>query len=111
MKTSLPWILAGVGASVATYLLFRQPSAQYSTGTGYDGVDNAADRTSLWGDKQRLAGSGSNVLGKVKEGFGRFTGNDSLAAEGAVDQAAGSLRNAAGNVANAAGQTLHDLNR
>ena len=122
MKTTLPWILAGVGAGVATYFMLRQQqgSPQFATstgsrfgsrtGTGYDAVDDAADRTAMWGDKQRVTGAGTNLVGKVKEGFGRVTGNDSLAAEGAADQAAGSIKNAAGNVANAAGQTLKDLN-
>jgi uncharacterized protein YjbJ (UPF0337 family) len=122
MKTTLPWILAGVGASVATYLMFRQQQGlpQFATntgagfgsgtGTGLNAVDDAANRTSTWGDKQRLAGAGSNLLGKVKEGLGRVTGNDSLAAEGTADQAAGSVRNATGAVANAAGKTLKDLN-
>ena len=120
MKTTLPWILAGVGASVATYLVMRQQQgspqlatntgSRFGTGTGFNAVDDAADRTATWGDKQRIAGTGSNLVGKVKEGFGRITGNDSLATEGAADQAAGTVRNAAGNVANAAGQTLKDLN-
>ena len=122
MKTTLPWILAGVGAGVATYLMIRQQqdSPQFASstgsrfrsgaGTGYDAVDDAADRTATWGDKQRLAGAGTNLVGKVKESFGRVTGNDSLAAEGTADQAAGSIRNATGTVANAAGQTIKDLN-
>lgn len=112
MKT-LPWILAGVGASLATYLMMRQqrgPQFATATDTGYDAVDDAADRTASWGDRQRIAGAGSNVAGKVKEGFGRMTGNTQLANEGAADQAAGTVRDAAGTVANAAGQTLRDLN-
>jgi uncharacterized protein YjbJ (UPF0337 family) len=121
MKTTLPWLLAGIGASVATYLMFRQqegltPALATNKGTGigtrtgYNAVDDAADRTAAWGDKQRIAGAGSNLVGKVKEGFGRVTGNDNLAAEGTADQAAGSLRNSAGKVANAAGRALKDLN-
>lgn len=109
MKSPIPWILAGVGAGAATYLLLRQPTtSQYAT--GYSGVDDAANRTALWGDKQRVAGSGTNLVGNIKEGIGRLTGNDDLATEGAADQAAGTVRNAAGAVANAAGKTLKDLN-
>ena len=107
---ALPLILAGVGASVATYLLLRQSDAQFATGTGFNAVDDAAGRTASWGDKQRIAGAGSNLAGKLKEGFGRVTGNDRLASEGTVDQAAGTLRNATGTVANAPSQTLKDLN-
>lgn len=111
MKT-LPWILAGVGAGVATYLILQQQrGGAYATSTGYDAVDDAADRTDAWGVRQRAAGAGTNVVGKVKEGFGRLTGNDQLASEGVADQAAGQVRDAAGTIANAAGQTLRDLNR
>lgn len=111
MKTSVPWILAGVGAGVATYLMMRQQrTLQPATDTGWDAVDDAANRTDAWGAEQRVAGTGSNVLGKVKEGIGRVTGNDRLANEGAADQAAGTVRNAVGTVANAAGQTMRDLN-
>lgn len=110
MKT-LPWILAGVGASVATYLVMRQQRGPaFATSTGYGAVDNAADQTDAWGVRQRAAGAGTNLVGKVKEGFGKLTGDDQLASEGVGDQAAGQVRNAAGTVANAAGQTLRDLN-
>jgi uncharacterized protein YjbJ (UPF0337 family) len=112
MKT-LPWIVAGVGAGMATYMMLRQqrtPQLATAAGTGYGAVDDAANRTDAWGDQQRVAGAGTNVVGKVKEGLGRLTGNDQLASEGAADQVAGTVRNAAGGVGNAAGQTLRDLN-
>ena len=107
---ALPWIMAGVGAGIAaTYLLMNQPSAQIAT--GYDSVEEGAARTAGWGDKARLTGMGRNVAGKVKEGFGRITGNANLANEGVGDQAVGTVKDAAGTVAQAAGQTIHDLNR
>ena len=108
MKT-LAWLTAGVGIGLATYLIMNAPQGQYST--GYDGVDDAARRTSGWGGRHRLKGSGADVLGRVKEGLGNLTGNDQLATEGLGDQIAGSAERGAGKFAQAAGQTLHDLNR
>jgi uncharacterized protein YjbJ (UPF0337 family) len=87
----------------------NQPRAQ--TETGYDSVEEGAARTFGWGSKTRVTGAGRNVVGQVKEGFGRLTGRDDIAGEGVMDQAAGSVKNAVGSVAQAAGQTIHDLNR
>lgn len=108
MKT-LPWIVAAVGTGVAAYFWMNQPGMQHATGS--DSVEGAANQTSLWGSQQRAKGLGGNLLGKLKQGVGRATGNDSLAGEGVVDRAAGSVKDALGATAQAAGQTLHDLNR
>ena len=108
MRT-LPWVVAAVGTAVATYYLMNQPGLQHATGS--DSVEGAADKTSLWGSKQRIKGAGSSLMGKVKHGLGRATGNDSLAGKGLVDQAAGSISDAVGATAQAAGRTLHDFNR
>ena len=115
MKTVIPWIAAGVGAGIATWFMLRNqtaPALRTAGGptAGYGSVDDAADRTASWGDRQRIAGTGTRVLGKMKEGLGRITGDPNLADSGAADQAEGTLRDAAGKVANAAGQTLKDLN-
>ena len=110
MKSSLPWIVAGIGAGIAaTWILMNQPRTQ--TETGYDSVEEAAARTSGWGSKARVGGAGRNIAGRMKEGIGRIAGRDDIAGEGVMDQAAGSVENAAGTVAQAAGQTIHDLNR
>jgi uncharacterized protein YjbJ (UPF0337 family) len=107
---ALPWILAGVGAGAAiAYVMLNQPRPQAETGWG--SVENAAGRTWGWGSKTRVSGAGTNVAGKVKEGFGRLTGDADLADEGAADQAIGTVKNAVGAVAQAAGETIHDLNR
>jgi uncharacterized protein YjbJ (UPF0337 family) len=103
----LTWVIAGVGVAIAAYVVLNQPGPQYATGDG--DVEYAADRTALWGSKQRLSGTGGRLAGK--EGFGRATGNDQLAGEGAADQLAGAVKDTAGKVAQAAGQTIHDLNR
>ena len=110
MKTTLPWILAGIGAGAAlAYVALNQPKPQAET--GWDSVENAARRTTAWGSKSRLSGAGSKLAGKVKEGLGRIAGDPNLADEGVGDQAVGAVKNAVGTVAQAAGDTLHNMNR
>lgn len=108
MKT-LPWIAVAAGVATAAYFLANMPAPQHATGS--DNIEDAARGTANWGSKQRLAGPGRNFLGKVKEGFGRATGNVDMANEGAFDQLAGAAKSTVGEVAQAAGETLHDLNR
>ena len=105
----LTWLVAGVGVAIAAYIVLNQPGPQYATGD--EDVEYAADRTALWGSKQRLSGTGGRLAGKVKEGLGRATADDQLASEGTADQLAGVVKDTAGKVAQAAGQTIHDLNR
>jgi len=107
---ALPWILAGVGAGAAiAYVILNQPRPQ--TATGWDSVENAADRAVRWGSKSRVSGAGAKVAGKLKEGIGRIAGDGDLADEGVADQAVGAVKDAVGTIAQAAGDTLHDLNR
>lgn len=107
---ALPWIVAGVGIGAGvTILLLNQSQPQYST--GYDSVEDAAHKTFGWGTKQEVEGKGRSVVGAVKEGVGRITGNPDLANEGAAEHLAGSVKNAAGKVGQAVGETIHDLNR
>lgn len=108
MKT-LAWLAAGIGIGLVVYLVANSPEPQYSTGS--DNLEDAAGRAAGWGTKQRAAGLGSNVVGRVKEGLGNLTGNPDLADEGLGDQVAGNVREGVGKLAQAAGQTLHDLNR
>jgi uncharacterized protein YjbJ (UPF0337 family) len=105
----LPWILAAVGLGVAAYVVANTPGPEYATGS--DSVEDAARGTARWGSKNRLTGSGTHLVGKLKEGLGNATGNADLANEGAADQVVGSVKDAAGAVAQAAGQALHDINR
>ncbi len=106
---NLPWIIAAIGIGAAAYVVMNTPGPEYATGN--DNVEGAARRTSQWGSKSRLGGTGTSVVGKLKEGVGRVTGNADLANEGVGDQIAGGVKKAAGAVAQAAGQTIHDLNR
>jgi uncharacterized protein YjbJ (UPF0337 family) len=106
---ALTWVVAGVGVGVAAYIVLNQPGPRYATGD--EDVEYAADRTALWGSKQRLSGTGGSLAGKFKEGIGRVTGDDQLAGEGVADQMAGAVKDTAGRAAQAVGQTIHDLNR
>jgi uncharacterized protein YjbJ (UPF0337 family) len=106
---AFPWIIAAAGLAAAAYVIINTPGPEYATGS--DTLEGAARDTSRWGSKNRLTGSGTNLVGKLKEGFGNVTGDPDLADEGVFDQVAGSVKNAAGSVAQAAGQTLHDFNR
>jgi uncharacterized protein YjbJ (UPF0337 family) len=79
--------------------------------TGSDDVEDAAGKTTFWGSKQRLSGKATGMVGGVKEGIGRVTGNDDLVDEGFADQVVGKVKDVAGGVAQAAGNTLHEMNR
>ena len=103
-------IFAGITVGAAITLLYLdQPSLQHET--GLDGFEDAANKVWKWGSKARAAGGGDNIVGRVKEGIGRVTGNDDLASEGVLDQAAGAVKDAAGQLGHTAGKTIHDLNR
>ena len=106
----LPWLLAGtaIGAGVAM-LVLTDREQEYDT--GYDSVDRAARKTFGWGTRQRAEGKIGSVVGSVKEGVGRFTGDPDLAAEGTLDKVAGRAKDTAGEFGQAAAQTLHDLNK
>jgi uncharacterized protein YjbJ (UPF0337 family) len=102
------WIPLALGI-VGTYIFLNRRASRYAA--EYDELESAADRTDLWGSKQRITGTGRNFLGKVKETVGRVTGNDDLADRGVVDQVAGAVQDTAGKAANAASDTIRDFNR
>ena len=106
-----PWIVAGIGIGLGAtlLLLLNEPEAEYAT--GYDGVEDAARKTFRWGTKSRAKGTAESVVGAVKEGVGRITGDEQLAGEGAAERVAGDVKDAAGTAGQAVGQTIHDLNR
>ena len=111
MRGGLAWLLAGgaIGAAIAVLVLKGESEPEYAT--GYDGIEEGAAKTYGWGVKQRAAGKAGSVVGAVKEGFGKLTGDEDLEAEGAVDRFAGKVRDKVGEVGTAVGQTIHDLNR
>ena len=105
------WVALGAAVAAVVYLIVNSPEANYSYAGGDPDVASAARKTGAWGSKQRVTGTGGSLMGKVKQGFGEATGNDRLANEGALDQAAGAVKDTVGQAAHAVSDTLHDLNR
>jgi uncharacterized protein YjbJ (UPF0337 family) len=107
---ALPWVIAGVGVGAAlAYVALNKPRAQAET--GWDSVENAANKAWRWGSKARLSGAGTSTAGRFKEGLGRVLGDNDLADEGVADQLAGTVKTGAGTLAHAVAETIHDLNR
>jgi uncharacterized protein YjbJ (UPF0337 family) len=113
MRAELGWLLAGgaIGATIAVMAMTDVEQGLASGNKGYNSLDRAAAKTFGWGTKQRAEGKVGSVLGSVKEGVGRFTGDTNLEAEGTVDKVTGKVKDAVGEFGTAAAQTLHDLNR
>jgi uncharacterized protein YjbJ (UPF0337 family) len=107
---AFPWLLAGaaIGAGIAV-LVLNDWEPEYDT--GYDSVGDAARKTFGWGTRQRAEGKVGSVVGKVKEGVGRFTGDSGLEAEGTAEKVVGKVKDTAGEVGQAVAQTVHDLNK
>jgi uncharacterized protein YjbJ (UPF0337 family) len=113
MRYELGWLLAGgaIGAAIAV-MAMTDMEPGFATGkNGYDSVDRAAAKTFGWGTKQRAEGKVGSVVGSVKEGVGRFTGDTDLEAEGTIDKVTGKVKDVVGEFGTAAAQTLHDLNK
>jgi uncharacterized protein YjbJ (UPF0337 family) len=106
---ALSWVLAGVGIGLVTYIVLNQPGPQYATGN--DDVEDAADKTALWGSKQRIKGTGGALFGRLKETAGRVAGDDELASEGLADQVVGTVKDKVGSAAQSVGQAIHEVNR
>ena len=102
------WIPLALGI-VAMYIILDRRACRYAA--EYNELDAAADRTEMWGSRQRIAGTGRDLLGRVKEGIGRITGNDDLAGRGVVDQVVGAGQNAAGRAAHRVSGTIREFNR
>jgi uncharacterized protein YjbJ (UPF0337 family) len=93
---------------VAAYFLLNRRCVKDIA--AYDELDSAANRTSDWGTDQRIRGTGKRLLGRVKEGLGRFTGNPDLVDEGVGDQVVGGVKDTAGRAAHVASDVIRDLN-
>lgn len=52
-------------------------------------------------DKDRIIGAGKQIVGSVKEGFGKLIGDARLQADGKAMQAEGKLRNVVGSAKDA----------
>lgn len=56
----------------------------------------------------RIEGAGNKLVGSIKEGVGKLTGDHSLQAEGVAQKMGGSVQNAAGKVEDAFDHTRAD---
>ena len=107
---AFPWIVAGIGAGIAYYLINGAGTEPgYASGSG--SVERAARNTFGWGAGKQAEGKVGSFAGAVKQGIGQLAGNDQMAGEGAADRVVGNVKDAAGKIGQAAGQTIHDLNR
>ncbi len=84
---AFPWLIAGVGLGLAAYFVLNQTGPRFAIGN--DEIEDAAGKTTFWGSKQRVKGTGRGLGGKLKESVGRATGDEQLESEGLVDQIGG----------------------
>ena len=56
--------------------------------------------------KDQAKGAAKDIKGSIKEGVGKATGNDRMAAEGASERVAGKLQKGVGSLKDAARQAL-----
>ena len=56
--------------------------------------------------KDQIKGAAKDAAGSVKEGVGKATGNDRLAAKGAAERVEGKIQKGVGDVKNAARNAL-----
>jgi uncharacterized protein YjbJ (UPF0337 family) len=84
MSRALPATPDGLG--LATCFVLNTNHQPYAIGN--EDVEDAANKTSRLGTKQRVAGKGGKLGRKLKEGIGKATGDDELAGEGVMDQGA-----------------------
>lgn len=103
----LIFLLGGTALGIALYKILNAPQPGY----GYAGVDRAAADVGAWGTKNRVAGAGGQLLGKLEQGVGSVAGNPDLNDQGVYHEATSAVQNAAGKVAQAVGETIHDLNK
>lgn len=117
MNKSIYLVAGAVAGAIAAYLYLNAPGSGISSartssfGDASDAIGNATAKATTWGAGQRVSGSGTQVLGKVKQSLGEATGNDHLANEGVFDQAKGVVKDAAGQAAHAAVDVVRELNR
>ena len=105
----LPWIIAAASLGVAAYVVLNNSKLQSATSNGP--AEDAANKTGVWGTKQRVEGTGGGLLGEAKQGVGKVTGDKQMQGEGVLDEALGNVKNAAGKAANAVSDKIQDLSK
>jgi uncharacterized protein YjbJ (UPF0337 family) len=59
-------------------------------------------------DKDRIKGSAEQAKGKIKETFGKVTGDSKTEAEGKAEQAKGKVQNTVGGIKDKFKEATHD---
>ena len=59
-------------------------------------------------DKDRVEGSAKNIGGKIREGFGKLTGDSKTEAEGKMDQTEGKVQNTVGGIKDSVRDAFND---
>lgn len=99
----LLWLVGGTALGMAVWAILNAEN-----GGSVNRVAEASDAASVWGAKERVTGTGGNLLGKAEQGFGKLTGDRSTQAQGVVDEAIGAVKDAAGKAAQALGAKTED---
>lgn len=110
MNKSVFLILGVAAGAAAAYLYLNAPASTRLPNTFGDAED-ALGKATRWGTGQRVTGSGTQALGKVKQGIGEAVGDDQLANAGALDQAKGVVKDVAGQAAHLAVDAVREFNR
>ena len=101
------WIIGAPALGVAAYLLLTDDGSAQTA----DGLDEFGARAGGWGTRNRITGTGGALGGKLKQGFGKLTGDEQTESEGYVDEAVGNVKDAAGKAAQGVSDVVSDLNR
>ncbi|RRA50046.1 CsbD family protein [Acidipila sp. EB88] len=102
------WILGVTFLGATAYVLYSNqltPGPQYAG----DDVDEFGNNIGSWGTKQRVTGTGSKLGGKLKQGFGKLTGDEQTESEGYVDEAVGNIKDGVGQAAHAVSDAVSNL--
>jgi uncharacterized protein YjbJ (UPF0337 family) len=87
----------GLGKLTGDAKLQAEGVAEKAAGSVQNEVGKLQDEPRTFGpDHDRVEGSGHKLMGSVKEGLGKLTGNEKLEAEGLAEKTGGSIQNAFG---------------
>ena len=67
--------------------------------------------TTSWGAKQKLSGTFDSLSGSGKQAVGKMTGDNSMRAEGLVDEAMGAVKRGVGKAVDAAQDVAYDVRK
>jgi uncharacterized protein YjbJ (UPF0337 family) len=90
-------IKEGFGKLTGDAKLQAEGMAEKTAGSVQNSVGKVEDEPRTIGpDHDRVEGAGHKMMGSIKEGIGKLTGNDKLQAEGLAEKTGGTIQNAFG---------------